>query len=228
MAGGLTTEEARACLKTATHAAKAGDPAAMLEALFASGFPDGLLHRLMKKWGNRMRREDLEDCVAIAVNSAYEAARSARGMNDIGAWLWKAADNTANDRWTSDLKKRDENFDGYDAIAGEDEVNERERAARDAHDDRVRAEALRLARELLPHIGTGQVIEVMTLVVEAAEQGVPDLPAKSVAESLGISESAARTLMSRGLQRFRRKAEKAGIEMPEEMTEYESYDEDHE
>ena len=81
-----------------------------------------------------------------------------------------------------------------------------------------RHEALRLAREMLPRIGTGQIVDVMELLIDAAEHGVPDLPAVSIAETLAISEAAARTLMSRGLARLRREAEKAGVQFPEEIS----------
>jgi hypothetical protein len=71
----------------------------------------------------------------------------------------------------------------------------------------------------LPRIGEGQVVDVMELVIDAAAHGLPDLPAAEIADALGIGEGAARKLVSRGLQRLRREAERAGVEMPEDLPE---------
>ena len=62
-------------------------------------------------------------------------------------------------------------------------------------------------------------MDVMELVIDAAAQGLPDLPSAEIAEALGISEGSARKLVSRGLQRMRREAERAGVEMPEDLPE---------
>ena len=80
-----------------------------------------------------------------------------------------------------------------------------------------RKEAIRIARGLLPRIGQGQVVAVMEVLIDAAENGLPDLPASSIAEQVGISKSAARTLVSRGLKRLRRLAEQEGVGMPMDL-----------
>ena len=75
-----------------------------------------------------------------------------------------------------------------------------------------RTEAIRIARELLPRIGDGQVRVVTELVIDAAEDRLPDLPASSIADALGIKENAVRALVSRGMKRLRRLAEQEGVE----------------
>ena len=82
-----------------------------------------------------------------------------------------------------------------------------------------------MARELIPRIGDGQIVDVMELVIDAAAQRLPDLPAASIGESLGISEGAARKLVSRGLKRLRREAERAGVTMPTDIPETQMTDE---
>ena len=194
----------------------------MLEALFASRFPDGLKRRLHKQWGQRIPGVELDECVAVAIDAAYQAAGDGKASRDLGAWLWKVANNTAHDKWTADYGKRDASFDGYDDIEAEPETSSEDRAAADALAEHRRKEALRLAREMLPRIGTGQIVDVMELVIDAASRRDADLSAATIADVLGISEAAARTLTSRGLARLRREAEKAGVEFPEEISDVET------
>ncbi len=68
-----------------------------------------------------------------------------------------------------------------------------------------------MARELLPRIGYGQVVDVMEILIDAVENELPDLPAADIAEQLDISAAAARTLVSRGLKRLRRLADQEGV-----------------
>ena len=119
----------------------------------------------------------------------------------------KVANNTANDKWKRDYSRR-RKLDSAALESGGESLDAAERRdLAEAH----RKEAIRIARGLLPRIGQGQVVDVMEVLIDAAENGLPDLPASSIAEQVGISENAARTLVSRGLQRLRRLVEEEGI-----------------
>lgn len=196
----------------------------MIEALTASGFLFGLVRRLQRQWPT-LPPIEIDDCVAAAVDSAFAAISGGKAVRKLGAWLWKAAANTAQDRWRAEYAGRVGDETGIDGLAAPDAEDERTRTEREALDDLRRAEAIRLARELLPRIGEGQVVDVMELVIDAAAQELPDLPASEIADALGISEGSARKLVSRGLQRMRREAERAGIEMPEGLPETQTNDE---
>ena len=87
-------------------------------------------------------------------------------------------------------------------------------AEREALSEARRKEGIRVARELLPRLGQGQVVAVMAILIDAVENELPDLPPSSIAEQVGISEDAARTLVSRGLRRLGRLAEQEGVEVP--------------
>lgn len=89
-------------------------------------------------------------------------------------------------------------------------------------EDTRRKETIRVAQELLPKIGEGRIRDVMELIIDAAINEIPDLPASSIAESLGISSDAARSLTSRGLTRFRRLAEQEGANLPKNLPETET------
>ncbi|WP_420346546.1 RNA polymerase sigma factor [Pelagibius sp.] len=200
----------------ARKAAEDRQPDRMIEALAASGFLDGLVRRLDAKWG-QLPRMDIEDTVAKAVDGAYDALTQGRAIRSLGAWLWKAADNQANDRWRDDHSLRAAGDGDIDGIPGETPSTDAERLDREELAEHRRAEAIRLARRLLPRIGQGQVVSVMELVIDAVEHGVPDLSPADIGDALGISSDAARTLLGRGFSRLRREARREGITFPDDL-----------
>ena len=207
-------------MQEALQAAKDHRPDRMLEALAMSGFLDGLTRRLDAKWG-QIHRMDIEDCVAKAVDEAYDAISKGRQIRSLGGWLWKAANNKLHDLWKKDFEFRDSNFQDFEGIAstGESSLTDEECEKRDKLAQFRREEAIRLARRLLPRIGKGQVVSVMELVIDAVEQGVPDLTTTDIGDTLGISVDAARTLLRRGLERLNRAAREEGITLPEDIVE---------
>jgi DNA-directed RNA polymerase specialized sigma24 family protein len=205
-------------LEKAQEAAKQGLPDVMLEELSMSGFLDGAVRGLERKWSGQLPRMELDDAMAVAVDSAYAGLRGGKTIRNLGAFLWKAADNEATDRWRHDYGRRQE-LSGEESSAAP--MAEDERAALDELADRRRAEALRYARQLLPRIGQGQVQAVMEILIDAVEKGMPDLPSSAIADALGIGEDSARTLLSRGIARLKREARKEGISFPEDIEEFE-------
>ena len=209
-------DDAAQLLERAQEAVNRGNTVKMLEALTASRYLDGLRRRLQKQWGT-LPSSEVDECVAQAVDAACAAAFEGRRIGTLGAWLWKAARNIADDKWRLDYSRR-QDFDTA-AFPARIEAGEtfREGAERRALEETRRKEAIRIARELLPRIGQGQVVAVMEILIDAAENGLPDLPASSIAEQVGISEHAARTLVSRGLKRLRRMAKQEGVVAPMDL-----------
>lgn len=205
-------------LANAHEAAKQGLPEVMLEELARSGFLDGAVQGLERKWSGQLPRTELEDAMGVAVDSAYSGLRQGKTIRNLGAFLWKAADNEATDRWRRDHSRRQE-LSGEESTAAP--VSDEERAATDKLAERRRTEALRCARQLLPRVGQGQVLAVMEMLIDAVEKGIPDLPPVAIAEALGISTDSARTLLSRGIARLKREARKEGISFPEDIEEFE-------
>ena len=210
-------DNAARLLGQAQEAVNRGDPVNMLDALAASHYLDGLTRRLQKQWGNSLPAQEVDDCIAQAVDAACAAVFKGRQVRNLGAWLWKAATNIADDKWRSDYSHRLD-LDTA-ALPGRLELGGtfREDAERRDLGEMRRIEAIRIARGLLPRIGQGQVVDVMEVLIDAAEDRLPDLPASYIAEQVGISESAARTLVSRGLTRLRRLAEEEGVGMPMDL-----------
>ena len=200
----------------ARKAAEDRQPDRMIEALAASGFLDGLVRRLDAKWG-QLPRMDIEDAVAQAVDGAYDAITQGRAIRSLGAWLWKAANNQADNRWRDDHSLRAAGDGDIGGIPSETPLTDAERLHWEELAEHRRAEAIRFARRLLPKIGQGQVVSVMELVIDAVEHGVPDLSPADIGDALGISSDAARTLLGRGFSRLRREARRDGIAFPDDL-----------
>ena len=199
-------------LGIARQAATEKQPDRMLEALAASGFLDGLTNRLEKDWRGRLPHVEIEECVATAVDGAYDAVARGHLVRNLGAWIWKAASNRAIDRWNDDYKLRT-------ALQTESIEDRWQYPGQDADADRrlseYRAnEAIRLARLLLPRIGQGQVVDVMGIVIDAVERGIEDLSPTAIGEALGLSPDAVRSLLARGFERLEREARKEGVVLP--------------
>ena len=82
-------------------------------------------------WGQLPRMVDIEDTVAKAVDGAYDALTQGRAIRSLGAWLWKAADNQANDRWRDDHSLRAAGDGDIDGIPGEMPLTDAERLDRE-------------------------------------------------------------------------------------------------
>jgi DNA-directed RNA polymerase specialized sigma24 family protein len=181
-------------LQAAREAAEKREPAQMLEHLAASKFLDGLLKRLQQKW-DALPETEIEDCVACAVDDLYDAIGSGRYVRNLDGWLWKVANNKADDTWRKDYRLRNDRNDELPEDPDES-ITDAERTRLDALAEHRRAEAIRFARRLIPRIGQGQIASMMELLLDAVEKRIPDLPSSIIADSLGISDTAARTLGS--------------------------------
>jgi DNA-directed RNA polymerase specialized sigma24 family protein len=202
--------------QAAKAAASEGRPDDMLQALSASMFLDGLVRMHQKRWGQRLPASEIEDCIAHSVDAAYDAIRAGKPVHNLGAWLWKVANKAAQDRWTKDYRRRLGSAEDV-AEAPDEALGDDERIEADALADHRRSEAVRFARQLLPRLGQGQITHVMAILIDAVEQGLPDLSADLVGDALGITADSARKLLSRGLERLQREAAKEGVEFPDTL-----------
>ena len=207
-------------LERARIAAQNGRPADMIKDLTISGYIDGLVRRLSYTWG-ALPRFEIEICVANAVDSACEAIASGRPVSNLSSWLWKAAYNKAHDCWCGHYKFRLLDDTGLENIGGE-YLSETELRNREERGEARRREAIRIARSMLPRLGGGQITDVMELILEAVENDIPELTSTELGDALGISPGAARKLLSRGFARLSRLARDEGIELPEELSEFEN------
>ena len=215
----INETESKAKLLEAQQAVNRGDVIGMLKALTESRYLDGLTRRLKHKWADSLPSSIVDDCVAQAVDAACDTAFKGQKIRNLGSWLWKTATNIAEHIWHEEYASRQDFNDTLLVGEVKETISDSDRLRRDELEETRRKKAIRVARELLPRVGEGQILDVMELVIDAAANEIPDLPASSIAESLGITESAARSLVSRGLRRLRRRAEQEGVEMPTDLPE---------
>jgi DNA-directed RNA polymerase specialized sigma24 family protein len=210
-------EQGLALLAQAQQAAARGEAQGMIEALAASGYLDGLVGRLTAQWGNQIGQAELRDIVAETVDKAFDAIAQGKTVTNLGGWLLKVAENAARDRWNEHHKGRVDGAELDGNYRRPAPITDSERSLIDGHADRCRDEAVAIARRLLPKVGEGQIREVMALVIDAVEHGVPDLPAAQIAATLGLGDDSVRTLLSRGFRRLRRAATDEGIAWPDDL-----------
>ena len=191
---------------------------------------DGLHRRLsnalLRNWrGTEFAADFVDDCICQSLLETANALLAGRQIKNLRAYVLKAADRKLYNAVLHQRTMRDE----QQLVATRLHaplVDQSEAEARSRSEEFAVAKALMVARELLPHVGTGRVIEVLEVFLEAVEQGIPDLPASSVADTLGLSPSEVRSLLHRGLTRMRRAAAERGITLPQALhpAQFDHYD----
>lgn len=205
--GGLTRDDQSVLLTKAKEAAAAGDPRTAIDCLFKSFALDGLARLLRRRW-RRLTNEDIDTAIAEAVNDLYEYIAGGKVVFNIMAFLTKVAERKAyalNESLT------------LEEVYPPEEINElidRDAITSESNDhklDVMKGEAIRLARSLLPRLGQQNLQDVMSMVIDAAERGIPDLPSKVIAEALGLSDDVVRQSLTRGFRKLERIAREDGL-----------------
>lgn len=206
-------------LEQAQEAATVGDPVGMVEQLHRSYYLDGITKRLRARW-ERLAAEDIKEAVAEAVDALYRSVRDGKTVLDIKGYLWKAADYKANDHYRHQQRERPTAHEDLDRLG--------ERMTPSAHDDSIygsyrveepdwekrRAQAISIARGLLPKLGGENVQAVMGYVLDAIEADQLHIPNPEVAEALGLSAQTVRQSRSRGFRRLEQRAREEGLAPP--------------
>ena len=207
-------------LEQAKTAAAAGDPAAMLECLHNAGALDAVARYIACHWSD-FDFAEATLFVGAAVDRLYEKVRAGETVRNVSAFLFKVALNKASDAYEEKMR--------HVPVEDMEDVPERvELGAREPRLPRQQliARALELARSFLPGLGQENVQHVMAFDLEAAQKGVEDLPASTLAEALGLTESTVRQCRSRGWRRLRRVAKAHNIDLGTVLAEIETSEEE--
>lgn len=195
------------------------DDLQQLWGIWRNGMVDGLRGRLIgyvrRTFPFASRESEFaDDIVSEAFDSAVRVLSDGGQIRCVDAWFYKTTRLIASKRIKEAEILQSSGQDVVPALCSRSS-DDSGIAEQDAHRTDLVARALLHATGLLPKVGTGQVRKVMELFLDAVRQGVPDYPPAAIADTLGLSEAQARTLLHRGLTRLRRAAEREGLTLSE-------------
>ena len=198
--------------------------------LWSERYVDGVRYRLSNallknRPDSELTRDFVDECVCEALLDTANALLAGRQIKNLRAYALKSADRKLARALKSQRVLRDHERD-VAARLHPSPVEELEAEGRARREAFALSHALAVARELLSEVGTGRVIEVLEVFLEAVEQGIADLPASTVADTLGMSPPEVRSLLHRGLARLRRAASKRGITLAQALdpTRFDAYE----
>jgi DNA-directed RNA polymerase specialized sigma24 family protein len=190
---------------SAKEAAATGDARAMVEAMFVSGFVDGLVGRVDRAW-RLLDRAAAEDAVADAVGALYGTVLDGKVVESPEGYVVKAAWHIAQ----VEHKRRKTLREPEDFEADDDEEDDDFGPSRSEWRD----EAIRVARRLLPQMGQTNPRRVIEVIVDAVEAGIPDISNAEIGRILSLTNDVVRQSKKRGFERLERLAAEQGQTAP--------------
>jgi RNA polymerase sigma factor (sigma-70 family) len=199
-------------LADAHAAARAGRIDEMISLLYDSHYLDGLTRGMQSKW-SELRGEDLEDAVAEAVQELVKECRSGRSrIEQLRSWLWRVADRKAGAMFRDRVREASAAPEALmPSQVTADRESEDESSGSDEEDpDQKRLAAVRTARRLLPRLELESERLVLSVLIDAVEDGVEELSVRRIAEITGLAKSTADEAVKRALRKLRRLAREEG------------------
>jgi len=210
----LTREQQEEALRQAHEAAASSDPIGMVEALHQSYALDGLTRLVKRKW-NAIPLDEVQFIIAGAVDVLYKDIESGKRIINLVAYLYKIADHRAHQYNDTRQREHEGNVDlEYrltNARLPQEDVSEEELEDDELDYIEKRAQAIAIARRLIPTLGQKNIRDVMTLIIEAIEIGREDLPSDEIADTLDLVPATVRQLRHRGFKRLAQRARDEGI-----------------
>jgi len=178
----------------------------MLRDLYVGGTLAGVKRQLKRRFSQRLDDAQLNDCVAEGVSALYGELQKGTRFAQPAGYLFKVALHTATDLVDSYEYRHKADVD-VEALAESPWAPQEHGSS--ARED-AKAQALYLARSYLPRLGQENIQRVMTVLIDAIEADVPDLPHAKIAEATGLSVDTTRRLVNRALERLYRLAKEDG------------------
>lgn len=191
-------------IAAATHAAKEGDAALVVELLVRSGYNNSLIDRLDRRYPG-LDRSVCEELVAEGVAVVHKAVVDRRLVSNPAPYLLRVATRHAN-REVERLRGQV----SLDKVDDRDLYRAHDALENPATTEALKKEALRVARSLIAQLGLETVQRVMTLIFDAVELGHVGITNADVAEILDLDVDAVRQARSRGFRRLERLARENG------------------
>jgi DNA-directed RNA polymerase specialized sigma24 family protein len=189
-------------LVAAAEEGRTGDVVKAVELIYQSGLLDRMPSRLRTKW-SFLQEEDTSDLiVSEALDDLYVALRNGRRVDHPATYLWKIADRKAFHAQRSYERRHaaEDSFARKPVITTDEDAEARRRA-----------EAIRVARSLLPRLGHVNAQRVLEYVFDAIEAERADITYDEIAEITGMTRDAVRKAHQRGFERLRRLVRDEGL-----------------
>ena len=202
--------------REAQWAANASDPIRFLAALQQERVLDGLVRRLCSDW-DRVSRHAVEDAVVQAVDELYAQVQKGHEITRVVGLL----------RWRADKRIYDHVHGreyklvrGYapkdlalvaDLNGGQKDVYLFDEEEEDEEPDQRSSELFARARELVPRLGEDNIQKIMIYLLDALEAGRASVPNQEIADVVGLTLASAKSLKSRAIDRFLKRAPEVGL-----------------
>ena len=191
----------KALHKTAEEAASTGDPSKLVLALSENSILDGFKRRLQSKW-DRIPSDDIDIIVAEAIDILYASSRNGNKFHNVMGYLWKTCDHKAHQH--DRLSQKVVVLDDIEQVPDNSSDPALETIHEEYSRERMRQQAIALARSLLPRLGQENIQAIMGYVINAVELGYEELSNQEIADALGLTLETVRRSLSRGFDRMTR------------------------
>ena len=208
---GLTQEQQAEALQQAKEAAAAGEAFGMVVALHRSGLLDGLARWVAGKWP-RIQRDDVGWIVSQAVDGLYAAVQRGTIIPKLEAYLFRIAHLKAYEyhEMHQPLVTDPTQLENVGVrIDGRTPWSEAEDAELEEEDKT--AQAIQIARTLLPQIGQENPRRVVGYLLDAYSAGHWEVTYPEIMEALALSYDTVRQSKHRGFERLAERARIAGV-----------------
>lgn len=192
--------------KAAQEAASLGDPVRLFEILTEEFALDGLVRRLQSAWST-IPSDEIDEIVADSIEALYYKIREGGIITNAVGFIWKTAYFKSQEyhRKQGKIEKiRLEDLDEFTEITTDElsDVEEREK---------LRKQAVKIARSLLPKLRSANVQNVLKYVIDAVDKGLDDVSNQEISEALDLSVKTVKNCLHRGFERLSRIAQEENI-----------------
>lgn len=192
--------------RAAQEAASQGDPVKLFGVLLEEHALDGLMRRLKAGW-SEIPDDEMEEIAADALEVLYYRMREGATITNAIGFIWKTAYFKCQEYHRLHAHFEKVSIDMLDETTdlGGTELGDLE--AR----ERLRIEAIRQARSLVPLLRSANIQTVMSYVIDAVEKGLPDVSNQEIAEALHMEVKTVKNCLHRGFERLSRIAKEQGM-----------------
>ncbi len=192
--------------KAAQEAASLGDPVRLFEVLSKEYALDGVVRRLRSTWPI-IPVDEIDEIVADSIEALYYKVREGGLITNAVGFIWKTAYFKAQEysRKHEKFEKMSvEELDETTETVSDEDIDFEER-------EKLRKEAVKIARSLLPKLRSANVQNVLKYIIDAVEKGIDEVSNQDISDTLGLNVKTVKNCLHRGFDRLSRIAQEENI-----------------